>query len=95
MMDDVPDGVPEPVYSVDSGDADVTGAIKGRRRLRNQLLGAALLGGLSVGVSVMSCVGQSFSLRQARALEAIQHALEGRCTAGPLTPTPTSSEASR
>lgn len=80
------DGVPEPVYSVAPGDV-----AKGRRRMRNQLLGAALLGGLSVGVSVMSCVGQSFSLRQARALEAIQHALEGHCVAVPPS---TTSEAS-
>ena len=81
------DGVPEPVYSVAPGDV-----AKGRRRMRNQLLGAALLGGLSVGVSVMSCVGQSFALRQARALEAIQHALEGHCA--PPSPSP-SPEASR
>jgi hypothetical protein len=45
-------------------------------QMRQQVLGAALLGGLSVGVSVVSCVGQSFNLRQARALEAIEHQLE-------------------
>lgn len=78
MMTPDDDGMPEPMHAVDPG--NVT---KGRRRVRNQLLGAALLGGLSVGVSVMSCVGQSFSLRQARALEAIQHALELRCSTVP------------
>ena len=79
------DGVPEPVYA-----ADVTGAIaKARRRRRNQLLAAVLVSGLTVGASTMSCIGQSFSLRQARALEAIQHALEQRCA------TPIAPEASR
>jgi uncharacterized protein HemX len=47
-----------------------------RRKMRQQIIGAALLGGLSVGVSLVSCVGQSFNLRQARALEAIEHQLE-------------------
>lgn len=76
------DSVPEPIYATAGpGDVDVAGAIvKARRRRRNQIIGAALVGGLTIGASAMSCVGQSFSLRQARALEAIQHAIEGRCT---------------
>jgi ribosomal protein S5 len=79
--------VPEPVGVGRHHEADVTGAIaKARRRGNYQLLAAAIMGGLSVGVAVMSLIGQSFSLRQARALEAIQHAVEGRCAASPTNP---------
>jgi hypothetical protein len=52
--------------------------------LRRKLLIAALVGGLGVGASVMSCVGQSFSYRQARALEGIEQqikALRAGCAA--------------
>ncbi len=74
------DGAPDPV-AASPNEADVARAIAvAQRRRRNQILGAVLVTGLTVGASVMSCVGQSFSLRQARALEAIQHAIEGRCT---------------
>ena len=38
--------------------------------------GALLVAGIGVGASVMSCVGQSFSLRQARALEGIEQQLQ-------------------
>jgi hypothetical protein len=76
------DGVPDPISA--GREVDITGAIAKTHRRRNyQLLAAALMGGLSVGVAVMSLIGQSFALRQARALEAIQHAVEGRCTASP------------
>lgn len=44
--------------------------------LRRKLLIAALIGGVGVGASVMSCVGQSFSYRQARALEGIEQQLK-------------------
>jgi hypothetical protein len=74
------DGVPEPVCV--PGNVDITGAIaKAHQRRHYQLLAAALMGGLSVGVAVMGIIGQSFALRQARALEAIQYVIEGRCTA--------------
>lgn len=43
--------------------------------MRGKLLGALLVAGIGLGASVMSCVGQSFSLRQARALEGIQEEL--------------------
>ena len=47
-----------------------------RSALRKKLLIAALIGGVGVGASVMSCVGQSFSYRQARALEGIEQQLK-------------------
>ena len=75
------DGVPESFFS--AGQTDAAAVAKMRRRRRNQILGAALVGGLTVGASAMSCIGQSFSLRQARALESIQRALEGRCATPP------------
>lgn len=43
---------------------------------RRKLLVAILIAGIGVGASAMSCVGQSFSLRQARALEGIEHHLQ-------------------
>ena len=48
----------------------------GRSAMRKKLLIAALIGGIGVGTSVMSCVGQSFSYRQARALEGIEQQLK-------------------
>jgi len=53
--------------------------------LRSKLLVAILIAGVGVGASVMSCVGQSFSYRQARALEGIEKQLEhiqSTCAAG-------------
>ena len=46
-----------------------------RWSLRSKLFGALLIAGIGVGASAMSCVGQSFSLRQARALEGIEQQL--------------------
>ena len=54
--------------------------------LRKKLIIAALIGGVGVGASVMSCVGQSFSLRQARAQEGIEQQLKeirASCTVAP------------
>jgi hypothetical protein len=45
------------------------------RSARAKLLGAILIAGVGVGASALSCVGQSFSLRQARALEGIEQQL--------------------
>jgi hypothetical protein len=45
------------------------------RSARAKLLGAILIAGIGIGASVLSCVGQSFSLRQARALEGIEQQL--------------------
>jgi hypothetical protein len=44
--------------------------------VRAKILGAILVAGIGVGASVMSCVGQSFSLRQARAQEGIAQELQ-------------------
>jgi hypothetical protein len=57
-----------------------------RWSLRSKLLGAILFAGIGVGASAMSCVGQSFSLRQARALEGIEQQLiqiRASCIAAP------------
>lgn len=43
--------------------------------MRSKLIVAILIAGIGVGASAMSCVGQSFSLRQARALEGIEQQL--------------------
>lgn len=44
--------------------------------LRKKLLIAVLIAAIGVGASVMSCVGQSFSYRSARALEGIEQQLK-------------------
>ncbi len=57
-----------------------------RGALRRKLLIAVLIGGIGVGASVMSCVGQSFSYRQAHALEGIEEQLKEirtSCSAAP------------
>lgn len=54
--------------------------------LRRKIIIAALIAGVGVGASVMSCVGQSFSLRQARAQEGIEQQLKeirATCTGAP------------
>jgi hypothetical protein len=47
-----------------------------RRDLRKKLLLGIAIGAIGVGASFMSCVGQSFSYRQARALEGIEQQLK-------------------
>ena len=44
--------------------------------LGKKLLGAVLIAAIGVGASIMSCVGQSFSYRQARAMEGIEQQLK-------------------
>lgn len=44
--------------------------------LRRKLLVAVLVAGVGLGASIMSCVGQSFSYRQAHALEGIEQQLK-------------------
>ena len=44
--------------------------------IRRKIIIAALIAGVGIGASVMSCVGQSFSLRQARAQEGIEQQLK-------------------
>ena len=48
----------------------------GRGALRKKLLVAVVIAAIGVGASVMSCVGQSFSYRQARAMEGIEQQLK-------------------
>lgn len=54
----------------------VPDALPSKGSLRRKLLGALLIAAVGVGASVMSCVGQSFSYRQARALEGIEQFLK-------------------
>jgi hypothetical protein len=61
----------------------------GRWSLRSKLILTVLIAGIGAGASVMSCVGQSFSLRQARALESIDAHLAtmaASCTNNKVTP---------
>lgn len=53
------------------------GPPRGRGALRRKILFASLIALIGVGASFASCVGQSFSLRQARALESIEVQLQG------------------
>lgn len=56
--------------------------------LRRKIILAVLVAGIGVGASIMSCVGQSFSLRQARAQEGIEQQLKeirATCTVAPRT----------
>jgi hypothetical protein len=46
-----------------------------RSPLQRKIVVAVLIAAIGVGASVMSCVGQSFSLRQARAMEGIEQQL--------------------
>lgn len=60
-----------------------------KRALRRKLMIAALIAAAGLGASVMSCVGQSFSYRQARALEGIEQQLKdirASCAATPVEP---------
>lgn len=58
-------------------DADVLDGHHGepRRRWSGKLLGTLLVAGIGIGASALSCVGQSFTFRQARALEGIEQQL--------------------
>ena len=62
------------------------GALPGAGGIRKKLLVAVLIAAIGVGASIMSCVGQSFSLRQARAQEGIEQQLKeirASCSVGP------------
>ena len=73
-----------------------SGGPPGSGALRKKLLIAVLIAAIGVGASIMSCVGQSFSYRQARAMEGIEQQLKeirASCSAGaPIQPTPTTRE---
>jgi len=59
----------------------------GRWSLRSKLILTVLIAGIGAGASVMSCVGQSFALRQARALESIDAHLAAMTTSCSNSPT--------
>jgi uncharacterized protein HemX len=48
----------------------------GRGSLKRKLIVASLIAAIGLGASIMSCVGQSFSYRQAHALEGIEQQLK-------------------
>lgn len=57
-----------------------------RGALRRKVYVAVLIAAVGVGASIMSCVGQSFSYRQARAMEGIEQQLQqirASCAKGP------------
>jgi hypothetical protein len=94
VSDDAPQGPPPPA-EVSPEDlarllatAVPPSVAPGRSALRRKLLGAILVAGIGLGASIMSCVGQSFSLRQARALEGIEQQIKQirmGCIASPPT----------
>lgn len=47
-----------------------------RSALRRKLVIGLLIGAVGLGASIMSCVGQSFSYRQAHAMEGIEQQLK-------------------
>ena len=57
-----------------------------RGALRRKLLLAGLVAMIGIGASVLSCVGQSFSYRQAHALEGIEQQLKEIRTSCPVVP---------
>ena len=72
------------------------GNLPGKRSLHRKLLVAVLIAAIGVGASVMSCVGQSFSYRSARAMEGIEQQLkEIRASCFPGTPVQPTREADR
>lgn len=94
---DIPEAVPRVFSSEDlspddlarlvaaSGMPGPTG-LPSKSALRRKLLFAALIACVGVGASIMSCVGQSFSYRQARAMEGIEQQLKeirASCVAAP------------
>ncbi len=86
MTDEVSQGVPQavvtPADQMSPDDLAKLLAASGiepppsKSALRRKLLIAALIAAVGVGASVMSCVGQSFSYRQARAMEGIEEQLK-------------------
>jgi hypothetical protein len=62
----------------------------GNRAMRRKVYFAVAVATLGVGASIMSCVGQSFSFRQARAMEGIEQQLKeirATCTVAPRVTT--------
>jgi hypothetical protein len=72
----VTDGVPEPLpEDVAQMLVNAQPPPEVRRAMRRKLVGAVLIAVIGLGASFMSCIGQSFGLRQARALEGIEQQL--------------------
>ena len=66
-----------------------SGDSTGKGSLRRKVLIAIVIAAIGVGASIMSCVGQSFSYRQARAMEGIEQQLKeirASCPASTLQP---------
>jgi hypothetical protein len=84
----VPSAVPPPTEKISPEDLErmlaasammptpEAGALPGAGAMRRKLFLAILIAAIGVGASVMSCVGQSFSYRQARAMEGIEQQLK-------------------
>ena len=97
---DVPRAVPSPTEQISPDDLAKLlmasampspgagpGDPPGKGSLRKKLLVAVLIAAIGVGASIMSCVGQSFSYRQARAMEGIEQQLKeirANCSTGAL-----------
>jgi hypothetical protein len=61
------------------------GKPSGKGSLKRKLIVASLIAAVGLGASIMSCVGQSFSYRQAHALEGIEQQLkEIRASCSPI-----------
>jgi hypothetical protein len=70
------------------------GDLPSKGSLRKKLLIAVVIAGIGVGASIMSCVGQSFSYRQAHAMEGIEQQLkEIRASCPSIAPAPPREEA--
>jgi len=50
-----------------------------RRQMFRRVAIGVLMGAITTGAAAASCAGQSFSLRQARAMESIAKSLENGC----------------
>ena len=95
--DDTAQGIPHAVATPDISPEDLARLLmasgmpapegpSSKNSLRRKLIIAVLIAGVGVGASIMSCVGQSFSLRQARAQEGIEQQLKeirATCTIAP------------
>lgn len=90
------EGLPKATASlpeVSTPPGDFSGSGNARSPALKKLIVAIAVGAIGVGASFMSCVGQSFHLRQAQALEGIEQQLKGireTCPASPFSPAPSS-----
>jgi len=83
---------PEDLARLLAATGPVPDDVPSKGSVRRKLIIAILIAGIGVGASVLSCVGQSFSYRQAHAMEGIEQQLKeirASCVA------PTKSEGAR